>query len=359
MVQDDAVHPKFPQCSEHGEAYKASGTGRMMANEAGFSERTLFCQMNVPDSAETILGSLTQAKTVLCSVEKSIGEAPEYTEAGKVYKNVKLKIEASCGWDAEAIEEMSGRDLVAKLTARSYSKGDWAKSMHIEAAGSIDFTLFYTVKGDVLAIKKVEKWTQSERCAKDESSCSADGLIASNASGSRGDVIAIDLKSGVLRAETTDNYWGRRVRALVKGELDEKGRFTDVDALEILNSTIYVQNSNGQLTVSGKVASAKGTKDAGIAFKGGEVTCGMQQCSLASLATSGTIDGPSVECSKAGGCKGNAGFSFAFSNKKVLDFIRLGADFDTKGGSRSANEKWLKDAGIPQFEKVDFSATVE
>ncbi|MCA2960260.1 MAG: hypothetical protein IOD12_08405 [Silvanigrellales bacterium] len=354
-----SAHASFPQCSEHGEAYSQEEARRMEPSDAGFSEATLFCQLNVNDSAETILGSLTMAKKVLCTVEKSLGKEPEYTAEGKTYSNVKLKMSKDCGWSDKDIAEMSGQMPPATFVTKELAKGDWKRSVTIALAGMIDFKLFYTVDGDTLAIKKVEGWKQSERCAKSESSCNAD-VIPDSATGSRGDVIALNLKTGTLRAETSDNYWGRRARGLIKGTIGADGKFSKVTDIELLYSDTYVMKNEGVSGVYGKMASAKGTSSAGILYKGGQFACGGQNgCELDTFASTGSVSGPAAVCSKSGGCSGNTGFNFAFSNAKVLDFIRLGAGFDAKGGSRSKNEKWLESAGIPTFNAVDFGATID
>lgn len=360
LQQDDPPHPVFPQCSEHGEAYVEGENRRMEPSDAGFSEATLFCQLNVSDSSETILGSLTMAKKVLCTVEKSLGKAPEYTAAGKTYSNVKLTMSKDCGWRDSDIAEMADRMPAATLVTKELASGDWKRQVTITLPGVIDFKLFYTVQGDTLAIKKVEGWTQEERCSGDSRSCNNSGQIADSAKGSRGDVIAVDLKSGTLRAETSDNYWGRRSRSLIKGTLAADGKFSAVSNVEMLYSTLYVMPNQSGTYVFGKVASAKGSADAGILFKGGGVQCGQTNgCALDSFGSSGAVSGPAAVCSKSGGCAGNSGFNFAFSNAKVLDFMRLGADFDAKGGSRTKNEEWLAKAGIPKFSSVDFGATVD
>ena len=361
-AQEDPAHEKFSQCSKHGEAYKADGSGRMNASSEGYSAATIFCQLNVADSAETILGSLSQAKAVLCAVEESIGSKVQYAAEGKVYKDVKITLSKACGWSEEQIQEMGSQMPKAKFTATSYSTGDWQKSIHVELPGMVDFKMHYTVKGDILAIRKVEGWTQAERCAGSDSSCSSNGLIASTASGSRGDVIAVNLKSGELRAETTDNYWGRRARALFKGTLDSAtGKFKSIDDVNFLYSSIYVNQNAGNLYVSGRVASAKGSVKTGVAYVGGDVVCGTDGsgCDIEDFATAGGVDGPGVECSVSGGCSGNAGFSWTFAGSKVLDFILLGADFDSKGGSRTKNEAWLKNAKIPTFKSVEMSSAID
>ena len=113
--------------------------------------------------------------------------------------------------------------------------------------------------------------------------------------------------------------------------------------------------------ISGKVASAKGSSKAGIAYLGGQIVCGQQMdlCNLEQLASEGKLAGPGVECSVAGGCSGNTGFDWSFSNSKVLDFLRLGAFFDNSSGTRSKNESWLKEAKIPTFESVEFSDVIK
>jgi hypothetical protein len=360
-LNDDPVHTKYALCSKYGEAYLADGSGRMNGTESGYSERSIFCTLNVDDSAETIIGSLAGAKKVLCTLEANVNEAISYEENGKVYEIANLSMPASCGWSEEEIAEMSGQSLSAELTATAYSSGDWQKSLHVllPAAG-VDFKLYYTVNEGVVAIRRQEGWTQEERCSRDASSCNSDGdLIPNSASGVRGDVLSIDLNTGTLRAEITDNYWGRRARALIKGTLAEQtGSFVSVDEISFLNSSIYVVEHEGTRYVSGKFASAKGTVAGGIAYNGGQIKCGEGSCRLEDL-TEATLFGPGMECSVTDGCEGNSGFEFDFGSEDVKEFVFLGAQFDNFSGSRSQNEAYLGSAGVPKFETVAFGATIE
>jgi len=348
-------HATVKKCTIHGSPFKDEGSGRMFAGDPGYAERTIYCQLNVADSPETVLGSLGMAKKVLCTSEKSIGKKVEYTAAGKVYKDVKLNMTTDCGWDERSIAEMANVPPV-QLTAKSYATGDWQKSVNI-VMPDMDFTLYYTVSGDIIAIRKMEGWDHDARCEESPTSCNS--VIPKGATGNRGDVIAIDLKAGELRAETSDNYWGRRARGLFKGDLDGKtGKFKSITDMSFLYADAYANDYQGQTYLGGQVASAKGSSTAGIAYVGGSYMCGNGACSLASFATEGKVTGPGVECSVTGGCAGNTGYDWSFSNAKVLDFIRLGASFDDHSGTRSKNEDWLKAAKIPTFTSVDFSAAL-
>jgi hypothetical protein len=357
--ETEKAHDVFKQCSENAGAFKTDGSGRLNETDAGYSERTIFCQLNV-DSGDSIIGSLSIAKKVLCTTEKSIGAEVVYTADGKVYSDVKLNFSKECGWTDKQITEIGTNFPVVKLTATSFTEGDWQKGVRVEVPGMLDFNLFYSIKGSVVAIKKVEGWSQADRCAEQGSGCNS--IIPTDAKGSRGDVISVDLKSGEMRAETTDNYWGRRARALFKGSLDSKsGEFSSIEDVNFIFSDTYANTVDGSVFVSGKVASAKGSVKSGIAFVGGRIACGEQNnsCSLENFSTAGKIQGPGVECSVSGGCVGNTGFDWAFSNTKLQEFLKLGAFFDSNTGSRSKNEEWLKAAKIPTFTSVDFSSTLD
>ncbi len=332
-----------PNCTNKGTPWNTATGARMEPsdNNVKYAEAVLYCQTNNEESPDTLAGSMRQARSLMCDLEKSIG-AIEYTAEGKVYSGVAITPTAECGWSAEQISEISGDSPVATITATSYAIGDWQKSIHLDvAAFGIDIKLYITATAEKAAIKFIEGWDADAR------GDGANAGLGAGATGSRGNVISIDRANGIVRAEYADTYWGRRARIYAKGSFDAttgefgtvsemSGAFTDVGASVSTN-------------INEKYATVQGTSADGFKYNSGTL-----QQSGTTLSTGATFANAKDSCQPTTGCTGNAGITFS-AVADDLKFLSIGGALDAYNGTRAAFQTWLTSTGdlaFTEFSKV-------
>jgi hypothetical protein len=266
----------------------------------------------------------------------------EYTESGKEYKNQSVSLSESCGWSGE----MLGKTITADLTAYAMTSGDWQKRVRVQVPSqNIDYNIYFTIKNSLVAFKAIETWDQASRIAGGDYNAN----ILSNATGTRGSVVSIDVSTGTLRAESVDTYWSRRYRFYIKGILDgTSGLFTSVT-----DGQGIVANFDHQTGFYAEIATGKGNDTDG--YKHGNYS--YSTSSVAAVRTSSSIQTSSTPCSKTGGCSGLSPISFSAVSGDY-DFLMIGAAWDGQSGQRADVQTWLANAGVLSFLSVDKTVTV-
>ena len=331
---------KVPDCSNKGAPWNRTTNTRMDAGDAGYAERAFYCQTNVTEAPDTIIGTLAQSQNILCSLESEIGSI-EYTAEGKVYENVRINPTTACGWDESDGDEIPD-DLTGKITAKSYATGDWRRSLTMNLDHpqiKMEITVYVTATDSKLAVKFVEGWNAALR---DDS---ADAGVPADATGTRGAVISVDRSGGIMRAEYGDTYWGRRSRLFAKGTFDsDTGKFS---AITDVSSGFTDLGANG-----GRYISAKGTTADGIKYYSVELSLN------GALSTAApTAQTPENICVPSSGCSGNDGFTYDGSVAQ-LKFMSIGGAHDAYNSTRAAYQTWLSGAGDLTFNEFSTDVTL-
>jgi hypothetical protein len=341
---DSLQDSNLPDCSLNGEPWDKSTNQRMATGNSKYAQTVFFCQVNSKQSPETLAGSLNQYKAMLCDVERVIGSIT-YTEDGSEYNDRSLSITEGCGWSAKNLEEMSGKALTANLTAYAINTGDWQKRVHVVVpAANFDFNLYFTIKSDFVGFKFVENWDQSKRMQGNDYNQN----ISATATGTRGSVVSVDPVNGILRAESSDTYWSRRFRFLIKGTLDgSSGLFSTVS-----DGQGIVSKFDRQTGLYSEIASTSGNDTEGFLYRAYEYSAS----NLSSVRTSLAISTSNSNCSKTGGCQGQTGITFS-TDSSDLDFLMIGAVWDGQSGKRSNIESWLSGSGALTFPSISKTIT--
>lgn len=338
----EAQSTKYTSCSNKGRPWDSATNAVMDVTNAKYAETQLSCQLQSDESPETVRGMFAQVGQVVCDLEKNLG-ALEYTAEGKAYSITSLKVSEACGWSADQIQEMSAQDITATITAKSYSSGDWQKSVDINVAnGFMTYTVYLKATDDVYAVKIIEGWKQSSR-----SGNSKHPQLSDSAEGKRGGVIALDPKNAVIRAEIADTYWGRRSRLYAKGTTDTNGQFTSLTDYSAMFSDIDYQTGFG-----GSIVTVKGTEADGLKYRS------------YSLSGISTVSGSNNSCTPSTkACTGNDGIEFSGSTEDQKYYL-IGAVFSTGQSQANANsafaayQTWLTNAGLPSFTSVTKDPTL-
>lgn len=330
----------FPDCTNKAAPWDRTTNDRMLSTNPAYAQTTLFCQTNIEEAAEGILGSMVMNQQILCALESAIGEI-EYTADGKVYENVPIAQSAGCFKEGEG--DGIPADLKAKVTATSYSSGDWQKGVALSIDHpeiKVSFSVFVGSKNGNLAVKAIEGWDAATR--RDAS----DAGVPADATGTRGSVISIDRNNGILRAEYTDTYWGTRSRLYAKGTFNATtGKFGDLTELSGAFSNVY----GGGQGISGRYASVKGTAADGFKYNSAQFT----GASLSAL----QFTNATPTCVPASACSGNAGITFT-GTEAEQKYMSLGGAYDSVHQSRAAVQTWLGTAGDLTFTEFTTAVTL-
>lgn len=347
---------EYPGCSNNGEPWDSANNQRTEPSNPLFSPQTFYCQLASDESVETVMGELTQNRKILCEIERAIGEAVEFTEAGNVYTNVAIELSLGCGWSQRAIDETNGQNLTATLTATALTEGDWQKQIVMEVPGVVSLSMLYTVTADTIAFKKYDTWSQQERV---DSGSGTNVFVASDATGLSGGLVAINLTEGTLRAEIGGSYWSRRVRMYAKGTLNATtGAFESVDELRALQSNFdYSGGDVNDPSLYGEVASVSGTATEGFKYISQRYNCRSQDsCDISQARTQVTLGTAQELCLPATAtCSGNTGLVWT-TDSAQYDFLMIGVVWDGQNGSKTTFENWIQTAAIPTFTTVAIQA---
>ena len=343
----EAQDPDLPDCSNNGAPWDKTTNARMQISNSKFSETTFYCQINSKQSPETLAGTLSQYKAVLCDVEKTLGTV-EYTADGKAYADQAIKLTEACGWSSNTLSQMPNGISGATITAYAISTGDWQKRIRIQVpALQMDYNIYYTIKSDTVAFKAVETWSQADRISGGDYNSN----IASSATGTRGSIISIDITNATLRAESADTYWSRRFRFFMKGTLDG----TTGEFASITDGQGVVANFDYQTGLYGEIATAKGNSSDGYLHGNYQFSCS-SGCTTDARANT-ILSSSSTSCSSSGGCSGMTPISFSAVTAD-FDYLMIGAAWDTQTGKRTNVQDWLSSAGILTMSSVGKDVTL-
>jgi hypothetical protein len=347
-LEEGGQSSTYPRCDTNGAAWDSATSARMFPKNSKFAEENFYCQLNFPLSSETVLGSLMQNKHVICDMERILGEL-EYTEAGKTY--------------ADTVDEMANANLKGSVTATLLTSGEWDRKLAIDVPNVMSFTIFMRARDGIVSFKQVEGWTQAERSQRLHLLGSSTPFIADDAVGTRGTVITIDLKEGILRGEIGDTYWGRRTRMLAKGTFNkDTGKFTELTEMSAIQGNF---DKGGQDTSApglyGEYATISGTKADGFKTHSYNFKCTGANCTFGTDLT-GAVEVDSANTSTAcvpatAACTGNAGLTLDPSTD--LGFLALGASWDNNGSTRSAFQTWLNAAGPLTFTSISKASVLD
>jgi hypothetical protein len=352
----------YPRCDNTGAAWDSVTSERMRPQNSKFAAETFYCQLNFPSSPETVLGSLLQNKLILCDMERVLGTL-EYTEEGKAYTNTPIQPTTGCGWTQDSVDEMSSANLKGTVTATLLTAGEWEKKLSLEVPNVKSFTIYMRARNGVVSFKQVESWSQAERSQRLNLLDSSTPFIADDATGTRGTVITIDLKNGVLRGEVGDTYWGRRTRMLATGTFNqETGKFTELTEMHAIQGTFDKGGNDPSAPgLYGEYSTISGTKAGGFKTHSYSLKCTGQSCNFGSTLT-GAVEVDSTNSSTScfpasAACTGNDGLTLDPSAD--LGYLLIGASWDNNGSTRSAFQTWLDKANPLTFSSISKSSVLD
>ena len=109
---DDATNyspdPNLPACSQYGDPM-ANSTTLLSEQDETFPKAKTDCLISTPNASESLAGSISQVKGILCTFEKALGDPIEFLpDPGKSYENVTVTvtIDTDC-FTAAQVESMS------------------------------------------------------------------------------------------------------------------------------------------------------------------------------------------------------------------------------------------------------------
>lgn len=362
-LAEEGQSADYPRCDNNGAAWDSEASQRMQPKNSKFAAETFYCQLNFPSSPETVLGSLLQNKHIICDMERVLGDL-EYTEAGKVYADTRIQPTVGCGWSQDAVDEMANADLKGTVTATLLTTSEWDRKLDITVPNVMSFTIFMRARDGIVSFKQVESWSQAERSQRLNLLGSSTPFVADDATGTRGTVITIDLKEGILRGEVGDTYWGRRTRVLAKGTFNtETGKFTAINEISAIQGNFDKSGDNPSTpSLYGEYATISGSSTGGFKTLSYRFKCtGSGNCSFGS-SLSGAVEVDTANSSTAcvpstAACTGNAGLTLDPTTD--LGFLAVGASWDTNGSTRSAFQTWLTGAGPLTFTSISKSSTLD
>ncbi len=361
-LDEEGQSSTYPRCDNNGAAWDSQTSKRMMPKNSKFAADTFYCQLNFPSSAETVLGSLLQNKNVLCDMERVLGEL-EYTEAGKAYADALIQPSLGCGWSQKAVDEMGAAGLKGTVTATLLSSGDWDKKLAIVVPNFLNFTIFMRARDGIVSFKQVEGWTQAERSQRLKLLGSSSPFIADDAAGTRGTVITIDLKKGVLRGEVGDTYWGRRTRILATGTFNtETGKFTELTEIDAIQGNFEKGGQDSSAPgLYGEYATISGNSSDGFKTNSYNFKCTGLNCSFGADLTGAVqvdTENSSTACiPSTAACTGNSGL--VLDPATDLGYLALGASWDDNGSTRSAFQTWLTGASPLTFTSISKASVLD
>jgi hypothetical protein len=354
---------EYPRCDNNGAAWDSVASERMRPQNSKFAAENFYCQLNFPSSPETVLGSLLQNKRILCDMERVLGTL-QYTEAGKAYADTAIQPTIGCGWTQDSVDEMAEANLKGTVTATILTTGEWDKKLAIEVPNVMSFTIYMRARDGIVSFKQVESWSQAERSQSMKLLGNSQPYVAADAAGTRGTVITIDLKNGVLRGEVGDTYWGRRTRLLASGSLNqETGKFTELSEIHAIQGNFDKSGDDPSAPAQlyAEYATISGTKASGFKTHSYRFKCTGQSCNFGStLAGAVEVDSAnsSTSCFPASAaCTGNTGLTLDPSAD--LGYLVLGASWDNNGNSRTAFQNWLKDAAPLTFTSISKASVID
>ncbi len=361
-LEEGGQSADYPRCNTNGAAWDTVTSQRMQPKNSKYAAENFYCQLNFPSSPETVLGSLLQNKYIICDMERVLGDL-EYTEAGKSYTDTAIQPTTGCGWGQSAVDEMANAGLKGTVTATLLTSGEWDKKLEIEVPNVMSFTIFMRARDGIVSFKQVEGWSQAERSQRLSLLGSSTPFIADNATGTRGTVITIDLKEGILRGEVGDTYWGRRTRMLAKGTFNtETGKFTALTDIDAIQGNFDKSGENTSApSLYGEYATISGNSTDGFKTLSYRFKCTGADCSFGS-SLSGAVEVDTENSSSAcvpatAACTGNNGLTLDPTTD--LGYLAFGASWDNNGSTRSAFQTWLNAAGPLTFTSVSKSNTLD
>lgn len=236
-------------CTEHGDPLKpgfAKAKGAPILQEdmldhsdAAYPSKLFLCLATLSAekgaSVETLLGSIAQVQSVLCSFEKGFGTI-EYTTAGNdliagTPKTIDLVSECWPNGAPEGITSVKFDSAMA--TALDASTGYEKELKFASTEADVDYTLRFFNKDGIIGFKKIE-------------------APAAPAVGGYSELV-LDSNNGVILVNTVDDRGGsggadsayrRVVRMKVAGELDSDLKFTSLTGLQGIraNSGNFAEN---------------------------------------------------------------------------------------------------------------------
>lgn len=361
-LAEEGQNADYPRCDNNGAAWDSVASERMRPQNSKFAAENFYCQLNFPSSPETVLGSLLQNKHIICDMERVLGTL-EYTEAGKAYTDTAIQPTTGCGWAQSAVDEMADANLKGTVTATLLTSGEWDRKLAIEVPNVMSFTIFMRARDGIVSFKQLESWSQAERSQRLKLLGSSTPFVADDATGSRGTVVTIDLKNGVLRGEVGDTYWGRRTRILATGTFNQDtGKFTELSEIHAIQGNFDKGGNDPSAPgLYGEYSTISGTKAAGFKTRSYSFKCTGNSCNFGStLAGAVEVDSTnsSTSCFPASAaCTGNDGLTLDPSAD--LGYLAIGASWDNNGSTRSAFQNWLKDAEPLTFTSISKSSVLD
>lgn len=361
-LAEEGQSADYPRCDNNGAAWDTAISKRMEPQNSKFAAENFYCQLNFPSSAETVLGSLIQNKRIICDMERVLGTL-EYTEAGKVYADTAIQPTLGCGWTQDAVDEMADANLKGTVTATLLTSGEWDRKLALSIPNVMSFDIYMRARDGIVSFKQVEGWSQAERSQRLKLLGSSTPFIADDATGTRGTVITIDLKNGVLRGEVGDTYWERRTRMLAKGTINQDtGKFTELTEMHAVQGNFDKGgNDTAAPGLYGEYATISGTKASGFKTHSYTFKCTGLSCNFGStLAGAVEVDSArsSTSCFPAtAACTGNDGLTLDPSAD--LGYLVLGASWDNNGNVRTAFQNWLKDAEPLTFTSISKASVLD
>ena len=246
-------------CSEHGTPVKA-GLGKAKDEELGsnyelatsdaeYASKLFYCIASMETtSPETIRGSLAQFKSVLCSFEKALGKAIEYTEAGNnligASGSLDVNLTTEC-WPQGTPEGLTKVAMTKGVATKLAADTGYQYQLSFSSEESGDYNLrFYNADGRI-GFKKFGEG------AKEGAGDLTEILLDTNT----GSIIAniVDDREGSGGA---NEAYRRVVRMKVKGEFDAATlAFKAIDSMQgiYFNSGDYSksQDSFSATTING------------------------------------------------------------------------------------------------------------
>ena len=294
---DDATtspDPDLSSCSLYGEPM-ANSTTALSEQDSTYARAKVDCLISTPNTSETLAGSISQIKGILCAFENAIGSPIEFEAApGKSYE-VTVTIDTNCFSETQVANMAeNGNQFPLTITATRDETKSFPDRLAINLGNSTTI-IDLAITEDVFSFAKIE--SDSESNPEDVT------------------IVTMERSAGIVRAVRKSVRWGDVVTLLVTGEISESGQLASIDRKEAVYGRFGYPSGGGNDnqpsstdSFNGTFISANGDNANGVHYRYANYRCGSYGDSISS------VTGPCTDIT-----------SGAFTNRRESCDIR-GAD---------------------------------
>ena len=261
--------PDLSSCSLYGEPM-ANSTTSLSEQDSTYARAKVDCLISTPNTSETLAGSISQIKGILCAFENAIGSPIEFEESpGKSYE-VTVTIDTNCFSETQVANMAeNGNQFPLTITATRDETKSFPDRLAI-GLGDSTTIIDLAITEDVFSFAKIE--SDSDDNPEDVT------------------IVTMERSAGIVRAVRKSIRWGDVVSLLVTGEISETGQLTSIDRKEAVYGRFGYPTGGGDDnepnstdSFNGTFISANGDNANGVHYRYANYRCGSYGDSISSV----------------------------------------------------------------------------